>query len=352
MKLRPLFIPALVIAVLTGGAGAAAADVAFGYLHNRSGNANFDYLETIFPNSFASSLASQHALTVYKPSTVDERLKKRGTELRKTYTAGELADVVKNTGTDYFITGSFLPLPGNRIEIRLSICERKTLEVFSFTSTGKMETEIFRLVDRIAQVVATYLREDGLYKTRAVPAGTRIALVTNVSGEELNRFYVPFLEKGYPVLCAQNNDTGAVTDSPRFAAFRYVTTKTGSLEPCGDARKVRFYHGPWNNARFDARVQEARDFFRKFDLDYAQTKEKTLERMAKGFGGSVDVLMIVGFSDDRRSSWVRAFDMKGGSLLWMKSNLRPDSRFEDPVAAIAGRIAADLPLTPGGAPAR
>ena len=350
MKLRPLFIPVCAIAVLAWAAGAAA-DVAFGYLHNRSGNANFDYLETIFPNSFASSLASQHALTVYKPSTVDERLKKRGTELRKTYTSGELADVVKNAGADYFITGSFLPLPKNRIEIRLSICERKTLEVFSFTINGKMETEIFRLVDRIAQVVATYLRGDGLYKTRAVLPGTRIAFVTNVSGEELNRFYIPFLEQGYAVLCAQNNDTGTLCDSPHFAAFRFVTTKTGSLEPCGDARKVRFFHGPWNNARFDERVQDAREFFRKFDLDYARTKEKTLERMAKGFHGSVDVLMIVGFSDDRRSSWVRALDMKERSLLWMRSNLRPDSRFEDPVEAVARKIAAALPLTSGAVPA-
>ncbi|HSV97712.1 MAG TPA: hypothetical protein VLM75_12390 [Spirochaetota bacterium] len=352
MKLRPLLIPAFVIAVLAGGAGKATADVAFGYLHNRSGNANYDYLETIFPNSFASSLASQYALKVHKPAAVDERLKKHGAELKKTYTAGELAGVAGIAGADYFITGSFLPLPGNRIEIRLSICERKTLEVFSFTSTGRMETEIFRLVDRVALVVATYLRGDGLYKTRAIPAGTRIALITNVSGEELNRFYLPFLEKGYPVLCAQNNDTGTVWDSPRFAAFRYVTTKTGSFEPCGDARKVRFYHGPWNNARFDSQVKETRELFSKYDGAYAETKEKALERMAKVFRGSVDVLMIVGFSEDRRSSWVRAFDMKDRSLLWMQSNLRPDSRFDDPVAAIAGRLADEMATAPGDAPAK
>jgi len=352
LRLRPLLFSALAAALALAVPGKAAGEVAFGYLLNRSGNANYDYLETIFPNSFASSLASQYMMTVLRPASVDERFRKRGMELKKLYSVDELAQAAGIAGADYFITGSFLPLPGNRIEIRLSVCGRKTMEVFSFTSTERMEAEIFRLVDRVTRVLAAYLRGDGLYKARAVPAGTRIAFITNVSGEELNRFYIPFLEQGFPVLCAQNNDIEALTASGHFAAFRYVTTKTGSLEPCGDARNVRFYHGPWNNSRFDERVKETRDFFREFDLAYAGTKEKALERMARGFGGSADVLMIVGFSRDRRASWVRAVDMKDRSLLLMLSIQQPDSLFDDPVAAIAGMIAADLPTAPGGAPAR
>ena len=85
MRLRPLLFSALAAALALAVPGKAAGDVAFGYLLNRSGNANYDYLETIFPNSFASSLASQYMMTVLRPASVDERFRKRGMELKKLY---------------------------------------------------------------------------------------------------------------------------------------------------------------------------------------------------------------------------------------------------------------------------
>ncbi len=83
-----------------------------------------------------------------------------------------------------------------------------------------------------------------------------------------------------------------------------------------------------------------------------ETKRRTLERFLKGFRNSVDVLLIVGFSEDRRTSWLRAIDMKDQNLLWMRSNIRPDSRFDDPVAAIGRKIADSMGEETGPAPAR
>lgn len=352
MKRAALLIPALVLAALLAAAQSASADAAFGYLHNRSENGNYDYLETIFPNSFASSIASLHGITVLKPGIVEERLKKHGLALAKTYAPREVPQVAEKIGADFFIFGDFLPLPGNRIEIRLHICERKTREVFSFVNTGKMETEIFRLVERISGIVATYLQNDGLYKTRAVPPGARLALITNLSGEELNRLYLPFLEKGFPVLCAQNNDAVPAVDDSRFANFRYISTKTGSFEAPGEAAGPLFLHGPWNNTGFDREVEGTREFFRRFDSGYTETKGKTLEGFSKAFRNSVDVLLIVGFSENRRSSWVRAIDMKDRNLLWMRSNIAPDSRFDDPVAAIGLKIVDSMGSEAGPPPAR
>ncbi len=352
MKRTALFVPALVLTSLLAAAGAARADAAFGYLHNRSGNGNYDYLESIFPNSFASSIASLHGISVLKPGIVEERLNKHGLTLQKTYAAGELPEIADRVGSDFFILGDFLPLSGNRIEIRLRICDRRTREVFSFVDTGKMETEIFRLVERISAVVATYLGQGGLYKTRAVRAGARLALISNLAGEELNRLYLPFLEKGFPVLCAQNTDIGTIIDAGAFTNFRYISTKTGSFEAAGSASRQRFFHGPWNNTGFDRQIEESREFFRLFDSGYMETKRRTLERFLKGFRNSVDVLLIVGFSEDRRTSWLRAIDMKDQNLLWMRSNIRPDSRFDDPVAAIGRKIADSMGEETGPAPAR
>ena len=70
-----LLIPLFLVRELSPAAGAPV--IAFGYLHNKSGNENYDYLEVIFPNSFASTIQPFLAAEVRKPLQVEEILKFR-----------------------------------------------------------------------------------------------------------------------------------------------------------------------------------------------------------------------------------------------------------------------------------
>ena len=58
--------------------------VAIGYIENRSGNRNYDYLETIFANSFGNSLRNIFDnIRVIKPLKLSRGLKAKKIKLKK-----------------------------------------------------------------------------------------------------------------------------------------------------------------------------------------------------------------------------------------------------------------------------
>ena len=67
----------------------------FGYLANNSKDANYNYLETIFPNSFANSMRNIFDIEVKKPHSINEILKEDNLKLKKKYEPWELAEVIK-----------------------------------------------------------------------------------------------------------------------------------------------------------------------------------------------------------------------------------------------------------------
>ncbi|TAL29776.1 MAG: hypothetical protein EPN93_20780 [Spirochaetes bacterium] len=329
------------MAALAAGAQARTT-IAFGYLSNTSDNENFNYLETIFPNSFATAIKSIFDVEVRKPGELDERLKKYNLELRKKYELFELPEITDRMDAHIFIFGSFKPLPNNQISIELSLYARESNEVFTFTNIGRMETEIFRLVDRISLIVINFLDSENLYKSRPIAKGSRIALITNLEGEELNRLYAALMEGGYPLSCAQADDLVSAFNPASFAVFKYVRTKNSSYDIVTDWRKTNFPLGPWLSRKDEERAAYFKKLYADMDLNYTATKNETLDRMAKAFRNSIDVVLIVGFSENRKSCWLRAVDMKDRELVWMQSNMKTDALFVDPVENLGARIVKGL----------
>ncbi len=339
MKARLLLIGAAAACIcMIAGSAFARTTIAFGYLANRSANENYNYLETIFPNSFASSIKSIFDVEVKKPLQVEERLRKFDLELKKTYENFELPELVDKIDADIFIMGSFQPLPNNQISIELSMYARESNEVFAFTNVGRMETEIFKLVDRISLIVINFLDRENLYKSRAIPRGARVAILTNLEGEELNRLYMPLMEGGYAVTCVQGDELANAFKEERFDVFRYVRTKNSSYDIITDWRKTSFPLGAWMNRDDEERAAYFRKLYTDFDLNYTATKNDALDRMTKALRNNVDVLLVVGFSANRKTCWLRAVDVKDRELVWIQSNMKSDAMFADPVANLSERI--------------
>jgi len=130
-------VAALVLALIMLATGAEAAPtVAFGYLTNKSRDANYDYLETIFPNSFANSLRNVFYINIVKPAQIGKELEKQGLSLAKEYRPDQLLDLSERIGADYFIYGSFVVLPNDRISISLKLYGRGLNRIFSFSNEG------------------------------------------------------------------------------------------------------------------------------------------------------------------------------------------------------------------------
>lgn len=315
--------------------------VAFGYLNNISNNVNYGYLETIFPNSFASSIKSIFNVDVKKPLQIAERLKKYDKTLKKHYEFPELPEIIDKINADIFIFGNFEPLVNNRIKIELYLYIKSSNEIFTFTNIGKMETEIFKLVDRISLIVINFLDAETLYKNRKIPPGSRLAILTNIDGEDLNNLYVPFMKKGYQIVCVQNDELYNPVISDDFDKFQYIRTKSCSYDIITDWRKLKFYHGTWTGKEYEKGVDYIKNHYIKFDLNYNDIKNKALDRLKESFENRIDFFLIIGFSGNKKSSWLRAIDVKEKELVWMQSNLKSPV-IGDPVSNIGKKIADNL----------
>jgi hypothetical protein len=296
--------------------------VAFGYLANNSDESNYNYLETIFPNSFASSIRNIFDVDVMKPHEINEKLAITNLALKKIYDTFELKELVSKIGSDIFIYGSFSPLPGNRIKIILNLYKKKTDYIFTFTNIGKMETEIFKLVDRITQILINYLDREKIYRRTVIKKGANLAVLTNLSGSNLNRLYITLLENGYRLVHFQGNQLNNIVDNKKIKRFRYLSSSDNTFDYITDYRTMYFNFGTWAGPGHKGKVDRLRKIYSKYDYDYLDTKTAVIKRLNSVYGNTLDNLLIIGFSNNRKKAWVRSIDLKKRDLIWMQSNIK------------------------------
>lgn len=321
MKRARTAAAALVIVIGALAARAEAAPtMAFGYLVNRSKDANYDYLETLFPNSFANALRNIFYVSIVKPAQIDRELARDGLSLRKQYRPHELMDLAERIPADYFIYGDFELLPNDRIRITLSLYGKGLNRIFTFSNVGTMEKEIFRLVDRITLVMVDFLGKNNFFMSGIIPLGSKLGILTNLEGADLNYLYCAFLNAGYGVAsmqanCLDNSLTGGMIES-----FKCVEAAKTSYRRISNPEAVRFLHGTWTGERYYEEITYTREAFRIYDAGYLATRGAVLNELVARHG--IDMIMVIGFNPSRTSAWVRCLDIKNNDLIWMQSNIR------------------------------
>ena len=320
-RITGIFI-ALFLCCVLSAAAQAAPTMAFGYLANKSDELNFEYLETIFPNSFANSIKNLFNIKVIKPLSVNERLKKKGLSLQKDYRPHELPELTENIGSDFFIFGNFTPYPDNRIKIVLNLYQRSSGRVFTFTNLGRMETEIFKLVDRITMIIINFMGEEQYYRTGIIRPGSRLAILTNLDGDELNALYAPFMKKGYRIAAFQGNSLYNIVSGDMINRFEYISTRENSFAMITDLNKVRFLHGTWAGRRYEGKVEGIKRIFTRYDTAFIDTKNDMLNRLYSTYNRDIDYLIIIGFNKKHKRAWMRSIDVKNRDLMWMQSDIR------------------------------
>ncbi len=299
----------------------ASSEMAFGYLTNITSNKDFKYLEIVFPSSFANSIKNIYEVDVVKPYEVDERLKEYNLKLKKKYKLYELPEIVEKIDADFFIFGSFVPLPENRIKIVLNFYRYGSNNIFTFTNISKMETEVVRLVDRITKILIDFIDRERLYKTQVIPGGSRLAFLTNLGGEELNLLYYTFMKQGYKISSLQGSSIYNVLTDDSINKFKFIITENNSYDTITDRRKIKFRYGSWAGEKYNEEITYLKKIYRIYDLNYSGLKENILHRLAISFDESIDYLLITGFEDNRKSTWVRCINLKYRDLVWMQSNI-------------------------------
>ncbi|OHD64462.1 MAG: hypothetical protein A2176_11270 [Spirochaetes bacterium RBG_13_51_14] len=311
-------IPLLLTLLVSARAGAVPT-MAFGYLVNKSKDANYDYLETIFPNSFANSIRNVFQVKVLKPGQIGKILEKYNLTLEKEYQPHELMELTDKISADYYVYGTFVLLPGDRIKISLNMYNNGLNRVFSFINVGRMETEIFKLVDRITGIMINFLGREQFFMSRIIPRGSKIGIFTNLDGAELNYLYYAFMAAGYQVASIQGNSLNNNLTSDMIDNFTCISAADNSYQIVSNPRAVRFLHGTWTGKRYYEEISYIREAYRIFDLDYRETKFNVLEKLLNYH--DIDKIMIIGFNDVRSSAWVRCLDLRSRDLIWMQARI-------------------------------
>lgn len=300
----------------------AAPSIAFGYLHNKTNDANYEYLETIFPNSFANSIRNIFNVRVVKPHRINQKLEKHKLKLLKNYNLYELPELLDRVKTNFFIYGNFTPKPNDRIEIVLHMYQKGSNRIFSFTNVGKMETEIFKLVDRITMVLINFLSSKRLYRSTLITPPTKLGILTNLGGDDLNILYYKFLEKGYRVSSMQGNYPESVIFVDDINKFQYMSSAFSSYDIITDKRKVIFPFGTWAGQVHTDRVNELRRIYKYYDENADATQRQVLNKLKNSYKNTIDSLLIIGFNKRRTRAWVRCYNLKDDDIVWMQSNIK------------------------------
>jgi hypothetical protein len=305
--------------------------IAFGYLANAGDNNNFNYLETVFPNSMANTLKNKYGFKTVKLTAVDNRLKKVEKQLEKRYEAHQVPELLEIVKTDYFLYGHFTPLPGNKVEIVINFYAGGTNRLFSFTNVGEMEAEIFKLVDRMISILQNFMTDDQLFQAENLPKGSPVGIITNVEGRDLNSIYLKFLQEGYPVHAVQAQTPYNSIDEEQLARYKHIYTKRTSYDIATDRKSVNFLYGTWTGKRYDERLEYIRSVYKLYDLNYESTKDQILKKITDRY--QIKYLIIISFDKSKKSAWIRCINLQKNELVWMQSGIEGDD-----VEGITGEI--------------
>jgi len=298
----------------------AASKIAFGYLANRSKDANFNYLESVFPNSFANSIKNLLKIKVLKPQKINKILASHNIKLKKDYQPYELADITDIISSDYFIYGNFTTLPDSKIKIVINLYFSSNNKIFTFTNTGKMEKAIFKLVDRITQIFINFLGEQNLFISENVPKGSTIAILTNIDGDNLNSLYYSFLRRGYNLAGMNGNTLYNYLTEKTIDKFRFILTNDNSYDIITDRTTLKFISGTWASEKYNQKLIKIKKIYKKYDYNYLATKNNILNRLEDSY--KIDALLIIGFNRPKNSAWARCINIKDKKLILMQSNIK------------------------------
>lgn len=297
--------------------------IAVGTFINKSGNSSFDYLETILPNALASSLESKYRITTIKPRSLEEIFRKKNIE--KKFNDSELYSISSDLKAEYFVFGSFEPQSGNRIKTEINVYKTSSSSIFTFTDTGFLEVEIFRLIDRLALNIKNITDPSIYYKSENVGKNARLAVLTNIEGEELNKLYFEILSQGHKLAFFQGLSVKNFLDNQSIEKFYHISSDSASYRRIYDRKSINLLHGTWSGKEYFKDIINQRNIHNRYTFNFTEANKKTYNSMAKIGPGGIDYLMIIGFNDSKSEAWIRCINLKTGNLIFTESGIKGSS---------------------------
>ncbi len=324
MKCRFINIVLSAAVFLLTGTAAFSESVAFGFFINESGNDNFNYLEKILPNSFAGTLKNKHNFNIIKPAQIPSLITEESS-FKTDFKEGDLKKLTENVSADYFIYGTFKSLDNNRILLKVNVYKKGTSSVFHFEEIGFLETEVFKLVDNIALQISNIASESVTYKNEKITSKSKLSVLTNIEGEDLNTLYFEFMKDGYRLSATQGNDIYGLIDDEQINKFYHISGVNASFHRIHDPKEIELMYGTWSGTDYYRSITEQKNIYDRLAFNYIQTKNDILKKFRESGTDNSDYLIIIGFDSSRSNAWVRCINFKNNKLIITESGIKGSS---------------------------
>jgi len=325
LKYRAIHIFFAIFALFFASTNAGAESVAFGFFANEAKNESLDYLEKILPNSFASALNNKYKFDIIKPGQIPGLAPEGDGSIKKEIREEDLLTLTKDINSDYFIYGSFKPLENNKIKLTINIYKKGTSSVFQFEDTGYLETEIFKLVDKIALKIKNIASESMIFKNSTITSKSKLAIITNIEGDELNSLYFEFLNSGYKLSPVQGNELYGLIDSGQIQKFYHVEGDNASFHRILSKKDVELLQGTWSGTAYSKKILEDKNAYEKYSFNYIKTKNEILNKFKVINADAIDYIIIIGFNEDKTNAWIRCLNLKDNNLLVTETGITGSS---------------------------
>ena len=336
-----LFITAILIISICNNE-ARAESIAFGYFYNKSENRGMDYLQQLLPNSFASSIKNKHRMDTVKPGKLPF-LNTEGSDFTgKDIEEKDLLKLSDELSDNYFVYGNYQPVAGNRIKLTVKIYKKDSNRVFYFSDEGRLETELFRFVDRIAYQIKNIASESMHYKSESIVNNSKISIITNISGEDLNSLYFSFLKKGYRLSSVQGNEIYTYIDEEQINKLSTISASNASYHIISDRSEIELPHGTWSGAKYYKELLKQRDLFNKYAFNFEKTFDTLSKKIMNYQTDSFDYFIVIGFDEDLEKAWIRCISLKKNKLILTESGIK-GKNVQDISEKIINILSTDLP---------
>ncbi len=342
MKTGLLHIFFIILILQLAGTSADAASAAFGFFTNRSGNESLDYLEKILPNSFAGALKNKYKFSVIKPGQITALSPEENGGAKREIKEDELKTLTESLGVDYFIYGSFTPVEDNRIKLVINIYKNGAPNIFQFDDSGYLATEIFKLVDKIAAQIKNITDDAMIYKKEPVSPKSKLAILTNVEGEDLNSIYCEFLKSGYKLSPTQGNELHSLIDFKQIKKFYHFGGVNASFHLISNRNDAELFYGTWSGTEYYRKMIDEEKAFEQYAFNYMEKQNGILKKIKSFTADPVEYILIIGFSEAKDNAWIRCLNLKDNRLIIMETGI-DGSTIDEITMKIIASITTGLP---------
>ena len=163
------------------------------------------------------------------------------------------------------------------------------------------------------------------FKSENVNKNARLAVLTNIEGDELNKLYFEVLNKGHKLAFFQGLSIKNFLDTQSIEKFYHINSESASYRRIYDKKALNLLHGTWAGKDYYKDLIHQRNLHDRYTFNFTETGKKTFNAIGKIGPGGIDYLVIIGFNDSKSEAWIRCINLKTGNLVFTQSGIQGSS---------------------------